>query len=180
MNVPADNQPPHTLTAADRLEIHELLARYAWSLDTGDEEGFIGCFAPDAELVWDAFAEAGCWRGHAALRRFIAWFRARPESAGRQHHVSNVIVDATPDGARARSYVLVALGCGDGPHRLHVMGHYEDACTRQAQGWRLSCRVIRDWRGAVLANFPGQDGGPSRPRPPVLDGLWATQVQPSE
>lgn len=164
----------YTLSAGDRLEIHELLARYAWSLDTGDEEGFLACFAADAELVWAAFEPAGRWQGHAALRRFIAWFRQQQESAGRQHHVSNIVVTATPEGARARSYVLVALASGDGPHRLNVMGHYDDIVTRGAQGWRLSRRVIRDWRGEVLANFPGQVATP-RARPPVLDGLWDTQ-----
>lgn len=164
------------LTAADRIEIHELLAHYAWSLDTGDEEGFIACFAPDAELVWDAFDPPGCWRGHAALRRFIACLRARPESAGRQHHVSNVIIEATPGGARVRAYVQVALACGDGPHRLHVMGYYEDTCIRLPQGWKLARRVIRDWRGPVLARFAGQSTDrPARPRPAALDELWATQ-----
>lgn len=167
MSIPA-------LAAGDRLEIHELLARNAWSLDTGDEEGFLACFTADAELVWAAFEPPGRWQGHAALRRFIAWFRQRPESAGRQHHVGNVVVTATPEGARARSYVLVALGCGDGPHRLNVMGYYEDDMGRDAQGWRLSRRVIRDWRGEVLANFPGQVEAP-RARPAILDGLWDTQ-----
>jgi hypothetical protein len=163
-----------TLTAADRIEIHEVLARYAWSLDTGDEDGFISCFTPDAELAWEAFQEPGTWRGHEALRRFIAWFRAQPQSAGRQHHVSNIIVEPVPQGARARSYVLVALAVGDGPHRLHVMGYYEDELVRDGGTWRLSRRVIRDWRGAVLSNFPIQPEAP-RPRPPVLDGLWATR-----
>src|SRR5690606_19974090 len=151
---------PAVLTAADRLAIHEVLARYAWSLDTGDEEGFIACFTPDAELAWESFAEPGTWRGHAALRRFIAWFRSRPESAGRQHHVSNIVVEPAPQGARARSYVLVALAVGDGPHRLNVMGYYEDDLFREAERWRLSRRVIRDWRGAVLENFPGQQPPP--------------------
>lgn len=167
---------PAFLTAADRVEIHELLARYAWSLDTGDEQGFVDCFAPDGELLWDVFDTPGTWRGHPALRRFIGYFRARPESAGRQHHVSNVIVTATPAGASVRAYVFVALGCGDGPHRLHVMGYYEDECVPGPQGWRIARRVIRDWRGPVLANFPGQDEQRRpRPRPAVLDGLWATQ-----
>jgi hypothetical protein len=168
------------VSAADRAEIHELLARYAWSLDTADEEGFVACFAPDAELVWDVFETPGTWRGHAALRRFIAWFRARPESAGRQHHVSNAIITPNATGADVRSYVLVALGSEEGPHRLHVMGYYEDTCIRDGDGdgdgWRLARRVIRDWRGAVLANFAGQSGQRQpRPRPPLLDGLWATQ-----
>lgn len=167
------------LTAADRADIHELLARYAWSLDTADVDGFVACFTPDAELVWDVFETPGIWRGHAALRRFIAYFRARPESAGRQHHVGNVIITPTAAGASVRSYVLVALGSEDGPHRLHVMGYYEDTCTRVGDGWRLSRRVIRDWRGAVLANFAGQSGQrQARPRPAVLDGLWATQEDP--
>jgi hypothetical protein len=164
------------LTAADRADIHELLARYAWSLDTGDEEGFVSCFMPDAELLWDVFDTPGSWRGHAALRRFIAHLRSRPESAGRQHHVGNVIITATASGAEVRSYVMVALGTEDGPHRLHVMGYYHDTCVRHGDGWRLSRRVIRDWRGPVLKNFAGQSGQrQGRPRPPALDELWATQ-----
>jgi hypothetical protein len=166
------------LSTADRLAIHEVLARYAWSLDTGDEEGFIACFTPDAELAWEAFAEPGIWRGHEALRRFIAWFRSQPESAGRQHHVSNILVEPAPGGARSRSYVLVALAVGDGPHRLNVMGYYEDQLARDGGQWRLARRVIRDWRGDVLGNFPGAPPAP-RPRPPVLDGLWATRSGPS-
>ena len=43
------------LGTGDRLEIQELLARYAWSLDTGDEEAFVACFCEDGELVWDVF-----------------------------------------------------------------------------------------------------------------------------
>lgn len=177
MNAPSEAAATGgALTAVDRIEIHELLARYAWSLDMADEDGFVACFAADGELRWEAFDPPGTWQGECALRRFIAYFRARPESAGRQHHVSNVIVETTAHGARARAYVLVTLGCGDGPHRLHVMGYYEDLLVRQPEGWKLARRVIRDWAGPVLANFPGQSmARPPRSRPAVLDGLWATQ-----
>jgi hypothetical protein len=126
--------------------------------------------------VWDVFAVAGRWRGHAALRRFIAYFRSRPESAGRQHHVSNVIIAAAAQGATARSYVFVALRSGEGPHRLNVMGYYEDELVREAGSWRLARRVIRDWSGPVLAQFAGQDGARStRELPTPLQELWATQ-----
>lgn len=165
-----------TLTATDRLDIHEVLASYAWSLDTGDEEAFVRCFASDGELVWDVFESPGRWRGEAALRRFIRYFRGRPESAGRQHHVSNLIITATDAGANAKAYVLVALRSPDGPNRLHVMGYYEDELRREDGRWCLSRRTIRDWTGPVLARIAGQDGQPSlRPRPPALDGLWETQ-----
>jgi hypothetical protein len=164
------------LSPADRIEIHEVLARYAWSLDTGDEAGFVSCFCRDGELVWDAFETPGVWRGEAALRRFISYFRARPESAGRQHHVSNLIVTPTAAGASARAYVLVALRCADGPHRLHVMGYYEDELQREDGRWCLARRAIRDWNGLVLAGFAGQEGErPARARPAALDALWETQ-----
>lgn len=165
-----------TLSAGDRLEIHELLARYAWSLDTGDEATFVACFTGDAELVWDVFDEPGRWQGSAALRRFAAYFRSRPESAGRQHHVSNIVLAATTEGVLAKSYVLVALRTEEGPHRLNVMGYYEDVVRQEGGHWRIARRTIRDWSGPVLANIAGQDGlRRARQRPAALDGLWATR-----
>jgi hypothetical protein len=165
-----------TLSAGDRLEIHELLARYAWSLDTGDETGFVACFTRDAELVWDVFNEPGRWQGSAALQRFVAYFRSRPESAGRQHHVTNIVLAASSGGVQARSYVLVALRADEGPHRLNVMGYYEDVLQHEGGRWHISRRVIRDWSGPVLAHIAGQDGlRRARQRPAALDGLWATQ-----
>jgi len=164
------------LTAADRIDIHELLARYAWALDTGDEQGFVDCFTRDGELVWEVFDEPGYWHGEAALRRFIAYFRGRPESAGRQHHVGNVVLDATEHGIQARAYVLVALRDGAGPHRLNVMGHYEDLLQQEEGHWRIARRRILDWSGPVLSRIAGQDGERvPRPRPAALDGLWATR-----
>lgn len=166
------------LSPADRLEIHELTARYAWSLDTGDEDGFAACFSRDGELVWDVFETEGRWCGTAALRRFIGYFRQRPESAGRQHHVSNLVVTAAGAGARARarSYVAVTLRCVPGPHLLNVVGYYEDELQQEDGRWLFARRRIRDWSGPVLARFAGQDGVRStRPLPEALAGLWATQ-----
>ncbi|MEO8315609.1 MAG: nuclear transport factor 2 family protein [Pseudomonadota bacterium] len=166
------------LSTGDRLEIHELTARYAWSLDTGDEDAFADCFCRDGELVWDVFETEGRWRGQQALRRFIGYFRQRPESAGRQHHVSNLIVTPVAAGARARSYVAVAMRRGDGPHLLNVMGYYEDELQHEDGVWRFSRRYIRDWSGPVLARFAKQDGARSaRQLPDALAGLWATQDQ---
>ena len=164
------------LAAADRLDIQEVLARYAWSLDTGDEDAFVACFTHDGELTWDVFDTPGHWHGPAALRRFIAYFRSRPETAGRQHHISNVVLTPADGSVRARAYVLVALRSGEGEHRLNVMGYYEDELRRENGCWRLARRVIRDWSGPVLVKIAGQDGARrARPRPAALDGLWATQ-----
>jgi hypothetical protein len=167
------------IDAGDRLEIHELAARYAWSLDTGDEDAFVDCFTREGELVWDVFETEGRWRGTAALRGFIDYFRRRPESAGRQHHVSNLIVTPAATGATAKSYVAVALRREPGPHLLNVMGYYEDELQREDGRWRFARRVIRDWSGAVLSRFAGQDGARSaRPLPPPLAELWEVQSAP--
>ncbi|MES2700087.1 MAG: nuclear transport factor 2 family protein [Pseudomonadota bacterium] len=165
-------QTADPLTTADRQAISDIIARYAWALDTGDVEGFVACFCYDGTLVWDAFEEPQSWHGEAALRHFAAFFRALPSSAGRQHHVSNTVIEATPQGASAKSYVAVALRQGDGPHALHVMGWYEDHFRQQDGHWRLAERTIRDWSGPVLQGFAGQTGERiARAMPPPLAGL---------
>lgn len=160
------------LTTADRLAIGEVIARYAWALDTGDVEGFVACFWGDGTLIWDAFEEPQSWHGEAALRHFASFFRALPSSAGRQHHVSNTVIAPSPQGASAKSYVAVALRQGDGPHALHVMGWYDDHFRQQDGHWRLAERTIRDWSGPILQGFAGQTGERvARPMPPPLAGL---------
>ena len=159
------------LSAADQLAIREVIARYAWALDTGDVEGFVACFGRDGVLVWDAFETPDRWEGEAALRHFAAFFRDLPTSAGRQHHVSNIMITPCEGGARSWAYVAVALRQGDGPHLLNVMGYYEDLFRREDGQWRLAERIIRDWSGPILKAFAGQTGERmARPRPPPLAG----------
>ena len=162
----------NSLTAAEHIAVQQVIASYAWALDTGDVESFAGCFCPDGELVWDAFEQPESWLGHDALRHFARFFGALPNSAGRQHHVSNIVITSAEEGLAARSYCMVALRQGDGPHALHVMGWYDDL-FRQDQGqWLLARRVIRDWSGPVLGAFAGQTGERvARSMPPALAGL---------
>jgi 3-phenylpropionate/cinnamic acid dioxygenase small subunit len=162
------------LTAEDRLEIQELLYGYAWALDTGDADRFVALFAADAVLVWDAFAEPEAWRGHAELRSFVEYLRDLPTTAGRQHHVGNVIVEAGEDRdhARATAYVVVIVRQEEGPSPVTVMGWYDDEFVRGPDGWRIARHVIRDWAGPVLHRLAGQTGERvARARPAVLDGL---------
>jgi hypothetical protein len=160
------------LPAADQLAIRDVISRYAWALDTGDVESFVACFCRDGVLLWDAFETPERWQGHAALRHFANFFRDQPSSAGRQHHVTNVLIEADGEGARGKAYAAVALRQGEGPHALHVMGWYEDGT------WRLAERVIRDWSGPVLKNFAGQTGERvARPLPPPLAGLAFRQSE---
>ena len=165
--------PP--LTFADHEAIRQCLYACAWALDTGDADAFAACFTAGGVLEWDAFEEPLSWQGAAALHHFAAFLRDTPDSAGRQHHVTNTVITPIPGGASARSFVNVALRQGDGPHRLNVMGWYQDEFALEDGAWRLSRRVIRDWSGPVLARFAGQDGQRrARPMPPPL---WPIRYQ---
>jgi ketosteroid isomerase-like protein len=167
-----------TLTPADRLDIQDLFARYAWALDTGDADAFVDCFTADGVLHWDSFEPPIICRGTAGLRRFVDHLAALPDSAGRQHHVSNVRISGAGDAAQAQAFALVTLRAADGQVQARVAGYYEDELRREAGGWRIHRRVIRDWAGPVLGRFAGQTGErASRPRPAVLDGLSGSGVE---
>ncbi|MEO6041157.1 MAG: nuclear transport factor 2 family protein [Croceibacterium sp.] len=160
-----------TVPFDDQAAIRDAVARCAWALDTGDVEGFVERFCADGVLVWDVFETLERWEGAAALRHFAEFFRSQPTSAGRQHHVTNTVIAPCAQGARAMSYVTVALRQGHGPHLLNVMGYYDDLFRRDGGKWLLAERTIRDWSGPVLARIAGQTGERvARPMPPQLAG----------
>lgn len=47
------------LSADDRLAIIELMAKYAWAIDTGDVEAYVACFTPDALLSMRGVTQRG-------------------------------------------------------------------------------------------------------------------------
>ena len=166
---------PAALDADDRFEIQQLLHRYAWALDTGDVDGFVDCFSADAVLVWDSFERPCRWVGQSRLRAFAAALRDLPTTAGRRHHLSNILLETGPDGVIARSYVTVVWSQEEAPHPITMTGWYEDELSREGGSWRIVHRTIRDWTGPVLARFPGQSGEPSRrPLPPPLAAIFAS------
>lgn len=172
---------PQDLSTADQLAIRDVISRYAWALDTGDVEGFVACFCSDGVLVWDAFETPERWEGADALRHFAGFFRSQPTSAGRQHHVTNTVIDGSGEGARAKSYAAVAVRQGDGPHLLHVMGYYVDRFRVENGHWRIAERLIRDWSGPILAKFAGQTGERvARVKPPQLTGAFYRPDRPSD
>ena len=157
------------LSTSDRLDIHELVARYAWKLDTGDLEGFASCFTDDGVLIWDAFETPDRWAGAQQLRSFVEFFRSRPSSAGRQHHITNVLVDGEGETARSTSYVTVVVRRGEPPYPVTFAGYYEDVVVKRGDQWLFQQRWIRDWSGPILKAFAGETGERvPRARPPEL------------
>jgi len=117
--------------AADRLELVELLHRYAWAIDSGDWELLARVFTEDAEAdfssVGEYVAADSRLQGREAI---VGWLRdalaAFPDVL---HFLSNHLVDVRGDTARTLTYM----------HVLHLPmgGIYHGDAVRTRDGWRL-------------------------------------------
>jgi len=135
-----------SLTVRDRIAIHELLARYAWALDTGDVEALVACFTPDAVMIEEVFEEPDRWVGHAGI-----------------------LCEGDSRACTVRSFAFVTECRGEPPYVLRFAGHYLDRVVKTGGTWRFRERIVRLWDGEVLARFPGHDGTRKpRRRPPQL------------
>ena len=159
---------PSSVPVADRLDIHELLARYAWALDTGDLDGLVACFTPDAVVTEEVFEDPDRWEGHAGIRRLGQHYSSAPGFPGRQHHITQVLIDGDDSMAKVRAFTFVTECRGEPPYLLRFAGYYEDKVAKRQGAWLFTERVIRLWDGPVLARFPGHGEYKPRKRPPEL------------
>ncbi|HEY2221487.1 nuclear transport factor 2 family protein [Actinomycetospora sp.] len=126
---------------ADRLALHELVARHGHLVDAGDLAALDEVFLPD--VVYDVTdlggtAMAGLVEVEAAARRL-----GDGNPVG--HHVTNVVVTSlNEDGARVLSKGLGVAGDG-------TVGSvdYNDEAVRTAEGWRISRRTVRARRSPL-------------------------------
>ena len=133
----AQTSKPATLTAADYLEIQQLVARYSYAVDMhgGDGSAFAALFAADGSVGTQA-------KGTAQLAAFAAETnKDRSGPAFTRHFVTNVVIKPAPGGATGRSYLVTIDGAeGDKPTTMLSGGHYDDVYVKTPQGWRIKSR----------------------------------------
>ena len=156
------------LPVEDRIAIQDLIARYAWALDTGDIDALVACFAPDAVVIEEVFEDPDRWEGHEGIRRLGEHYAASPGFPGRQHHISQSIVEGRGEHCRVKSFAFVTECRGEPPYTLRFTGYYDDQLVKAGGQWLFKQRVIRLWDGPVLARFPGRGERVPRKRPPEL------------
>lgn len=128
-------------TTEDRIEIRELYDRLFWAWNTGDADGVEACFAPGGCIVhFDGTTSTAAECG--AVGR--AW-QSDPVGATRQHHVTNVIVDADDEHAdrlAVRMYFLVTE-VSDPPNITIRWSAWTRGFVQRIDGrWRvLDCHV---------------------------------------
>jgi hypothetical protein len=131
---------------AARVEIDDLMARYARYADTGRSSELAALFTDGGVLV----AGDDEVRGRAAIAGYLDTAKASlagRDPAGRiRHHVSSRRVDLTSaTSARATSYFLAVTGIGP-----DHWGVYRDELVRDRAGWRF------DRRAAIVEGYaPG-------------------------
>lgn len=124
------------LSALDHIEIRQLVARYAYAVDTGAGDGavYASLFAPDGAFVDRMGREV---RGRDALIALARRNARGPQSAF--HHIVNHIIEPSPEGgAVGRQYLLqLRVGDGDRPNEIFGGGHYRDRYVKTPDGWRF-------------------------------------------
>ena len=127
-----------TLTAADYIEIQQLVARYSYAVDTHADNGYAyaDLFTPDG-----IFGKTKGREALAELARATQKERAGPSFT--RHFLTNVIIYPTPEGARGSQY-LMALDVSEGgkPSSIVHGGRYEDEYVKTPAGWRFKSRQL--------------------------------------
>lgn len=126
---------------SDRAEIHDVIVRYGWAIDTKDWALLDTCFTADAFVDYSSnpggkvgpYREVRGW-----LEKVMAAFPVT------QHLMSNVDITLDGDHARVRTMVTNPQGAAtrEGPlHFFYVGGRYEDEFVRTGDGWKIARRV---------------------------------------
>jgi hypothetical protein len=124
---------------ADRIEIDDLLTRYATALDAKDWDLFASCFTPDAFIDYSA---AGGIKGPLSeVRQWLAEVMAGFPMT--QHLVTNRAVLIDGDSAACRSCLFNPMGLKDDGGLVVFLegGYYRDRLVHTADGWRIAERI---------------------------------------
>ena len=130
---------------ADRIEIDDLITRYATALDTWDFDLLDTVFTPDAEFDYE---EVGQFTGDRAA--FKAWMaEVAPMFEMWLHHATNRAITIDGDTATVVSYLINPIIIKGRPGVLREGGRYHDRLVRTDDGWRIVARreepMWHDW-----------------------------------
>jgi hypothetical protein len=150
--LPAQQQPqpapqaPSTLSTLDYIEIQQLVRKYAWAMDSGDNYGYAHAdlFVPDGVFVgMNQGSGPRIFQGRDALATL-----ARGGTRGdtnQSHFTMNHVIRPSTGGATGRVYVVVLdVGVVGQPNRVNHGGHYEDVYARTPLGWRFARRTYHE------------------------------------
>jgi hypothetical protein len=141
-------------TVLDRLEIGDLIARYADLIDQRDFDGLDALFTPDARIDFSTFN--GPVGDLTAVKVFLSG--SLPFFTRSQHMMGLPLIDLDGDHAHARTSCnnpMISTR-DDGTTSVWLIGlWYDDDLVRTADGWRFSARTqVRCYTVTGLTDTP--------------------------
>ena len=115
------------LTSDDLVEIQQLYAKYNWTLDAGDAEGYASTFTPEGVFNNNV--------GHDAIVKFANTFHAGV-GAHVHHWNTNLMILPTADGASGQVY-LVLVDFATKPASIFDVRHLPRRAREDAAGMAL-------------------------------------------
>lgn len=126
---------------SDKLEIVDVLYRYATALDSRDRELLSEVFVEEG--LFEIGAGVGDFKGVDAIADVVLEFLGGLESS--QHIISNPVVRLDGDRASSTCYLHAQHYMPDqrtGGNTLEVGGTYHDELVRTSAGWRIEHRRL--------------------------------------
>ena len=136
------------VSVEDRFDLQDLLARYAWALDTGDVEGYVDCFFEDG---WIEHDPPGLCEGRGAIRKLtqFLWYEHSANYLGRQHRMSQVLMTPETEGVRIRAFwSILQHDVFTDQNFVYGLGLWNALAAKGEDGeWRLRSLIVDIWRG---------------------------------
>jgi 3-phenylpropionate/cinnamic acid dioxygenase small subunit len=147
---------PDLQALADRLDIEDVLTRYAWALDSKHFDELDDVFTPDAHVDYTSSGgEAGAYPD---VKAWLA--NVLPNFPAYQHLVTNkqITIDGDRATSRAEFYNPMVMAKRDGTTSIFfVGGEYHDELVRTRNGWRITNRVEKSiWTDGAVPSTPPQ------------------------
>lgn len=138
-----------TFTAQDHIEIQQLVRKYAWALDGGDNYGYAyaDLFTPDGVFVGMNQGPGGrSYQGRDVLAALARTPAGGPTN--QRHFTMNHVITPASEGATGRAYVVMLdIGIVGKPNAVNHGGHYDDVYEKTNVGWRFKKRTY--WESKV-------------------------------
>ena len=131
----------------DRIAVEDVMARYVWSVDSLDADGYVAVFTEDAVID----SNGSISKGHEQIRKIVTDLikrandnKAAGKPPGNLHHViSNVrIVFPKPGEAIHYSYWQTVRKGDDGKMVAAAMGRSEDHLVKRNGKWLIQFRKL--------------------------------------
>jgi uncharacterized protein (TIGR02246 family) len=134
-------------TYEDRIAVEDAMARYVWSVDSLDAEGYVAVFTEDAVID----ANGNISKGREEIRKIVTSLiqrrddnKAKGLPPSNMHHViSNVrITFPKPGEALHQSYWQTVVRDKDGRMNAGAMGRSEDRLVKRNGRWLIQSRKL--------------------------------------